>query len=127
MSLLRLVPVVLCMGTIFILSNQPGDVLSLSLFPGEDKVAHVIAYAVLAATILYAFPPCVRNSKKGLVWTVVLLVAFGYGFSDEFHQSFIDGRTSSYADLAADFTGALLTCLIWSEVGRRYVEKGSRL
>jgi VanZ family protein len=40
-------------------------------------------------------------------WQVCLLVGL-YGITDEFHQSFIPGRTADALDVAADVAGGLL-------------------
>ena len=45
---------VLVMGTIFFLSSQPGDSLSLSDIPNLDKLLHAGIYGLLAATTLFA-------------------------------------------------------------------------
>jgi len=52
---LRIIPITLIMGIIFILSDQPGDTLYLPPVPGIDKLAHVLVYGVLAATSISAF------------------------------------------------------------------------
>ena len=43
-AVLRIVPMIFVMGTIFFLSHQPGDQLSLPPLPGLDKLAHLAAY-----------------------------------------------------------------------------------
>lgn len=109
----RIVPVVLIMGTIFFLSHQTGDKNALPDLPGLDKIAHMTAYGVLGATVLFAFGR--KISKKGagreIVFTVVICLL--YGLLDEYHQSFIPGRTASGYDLAADCMGAIVACLLW--------------
>ena len=61
-----------CMGTIFFLSHQPGDTLHLPIFPGADKLAHMLAYGMLSATVIFSFSPEVRGQKRGLVLTAAL-------------------------------------------------------
>lgn len=112
-TLLRMVPAAVVMGTIFFLSHQPGDSLSLPEIPGVDKVAHMAVYAFLAATLLVAFSDEQKATRpKRVVWLTVLLCAL-YGISDEFHQSFIPGRSSSFLDVLADGTGAAITSALW--------------
>lgn len=43
---------------------------------------------------------------------LALLIGLLYGASDEFHQMFVDGRTSSIMDLVADITGLILAQVI---------------
>jgi len=109
----RLVPMTVIMGTIFFLSHQPGDSLYMPPVLWFDKIAHIAVYAVLAATVLYAFHPRLRDEKT--VW-VVLLTMGGcilYGIGDEFHQSFIPGRFVSIFDVVADTLGGAAVCAAW--------------
>ena len=110
---LRLVPMLLMMGTIFFLSNQPGDALQVKLFPGADKVSHMLAYGILAATVIFVFAPEVRARRRVLVLVVSLGVTTLYGVLDEYHQSFIPLRHPEVGDVAADMLGAALVGLLW--------------
>ncbi len=110
--LVRIVPVTLVMGTIFFLSAQSGDSIDLSLFPGEDKVAHLIAYGTLAFTFLW-FCGKEGGKKPWLTVGATVLFCFLYGISDEYHQSFVEQRYVSGFDLLADTTGAFLVSMVW--------------
>lgn len=112
-TLVRMIPMLCVMGIIFILSHQPGTDEDWSLFPGDDKIAHMIAYGVLAAAVIASFAPHMRQSKSTVVVGLAFIVSLLYGVSDEFHQSFIPGRFSSGADILADGAGAALICLTW--------------
>jgi len=111
--LFRYVPMVVVMGTIYLLSAQPGDSLSLPQLPGLDKLAHMAAYGILALSILFAFS---KSTKKNDVKRVVLLTVvwcLAYGITDEFHQAFVPGRSPSLLDLLADCIGAVMVCLFY--------------
>lgn len=124
-TLLRMVPMAVAMGTIFFLSHQPGDSLSLPEIPGVDKLMHMAAYGFLAATMLVAFSDQQKNTgPKRVVWLTVLLCVL-YGISDEFHQSFIAGRSSSFFDVLADCAGAALTAALWYRWRKRIAMIGS--
>jgi VanZ family protein len=97
------------MGIIFFLSHQPGDTLSLPDVPNIDKVLHAGIYGLLAATILFAVNHRLRHTRPLLTGIMVVFFCMLYGISDEFHQSFIPGRTASLYDLAADTIGAIVT------------------
>lgn len=106
------------MGAIFFLSHQSGSEISLPSFYGADKVAHFIAYTVLGCTIVYAHKINSLTDSKLRVCAFVILGCFLYGVSDEFHQSFIDGRFSSLSDIIADTAGGLFVAIIlfiWPE------------
>jgi len=100
------------MGTIFLLSHQPGDTLHLPMFPGSDKVAHMVAYATLALTVLWFLGRRGLERKKAAALLTVCFCLL-YGISDEFHQSFIPHRSVSALDIVADVTGAMLIAAFW--------------
>ncbi len=103
----------LVMGAIFLLSHQPGDAFDLPSFPGLDKLAHMIIYGTLAAATIFAFAPETRQQKRWPVVAMVILIATIYGVSDEFHQSFIPGRSPDIIDVLADCAGAVAVALFW--------------
>ena len=104
---------VIIMGIIFYLSHQPGDSVKLPQFIGIDKLAHVIAYAILAGAFLYSLQPFTYDSNFTVAAIVVVLFCLLFGISDEFHQSFIPARNVSFWDVVADGLGALLLVLWW--------------
>ncbi len=118
----RMVPMLLVMGTIFFLSNQPGSTYQrFVFFDGEDKIVHCCLYGTLALTVAFAFAR-LRKRWGGLRFSLlVVLVTVGYGMTDEFHQYFIPGRSTSLADLAADCTGAVLCCIVVEVIRRRWM------
>lgn len=73
------------------------------------KTAHIIEYFIFS-TILYR---ALINSRvspiKALVW--VVLAAFLYGATDEWHQSFTPGREPRLRDVLIDTGGSLLFVL----------------
>ena len=52
------------------------------------------------------------NLSCFLVIIIPIVVAFVYACSDEFHQLFIDGRSSEFTDVLIDTCGAILGVLI---------------
>lgn len=115
---LRLVPVILVMGTIFLLSRQPGEELPLPPVPGIDKLAHALAYGVLAGTAIIVFLPETRRRRPLAVGIAVIAFCILYGLTDEFHQSFIPGRSPSPGDIIADTVGSMLTVGGWTGFSR---------
>ncbi len=91
------------------MSSQPGSGLPLP-FPHADKVVHGVLYGVLGAGILWALKSSTRRDLA-----VAVGLASLYGITDEFHQSFVPGRTPDLVDWVADSAGALLgaLCLGW--------------
>ena len=78
------------------------------LFPHDDKVKHLMAYAFLAFLIA-------RNLKKERSFLsptklrlLAILFASIYGLSDEIHQAFVPSRDASMPDFAADILGSFI-------------------
>jgi len=109
---LRLVPMLVVMGTIFFFSHQPGNTLTLPAIPGIDKICHLAIYALLAMTVLWCLGPG-RQGPPVRVTLKTVLFCLVYGLSDEFHQSYIPQRSVCGFDLLADLAGAILVSVIW--------------
>jgi len=107
----RVLPVILVMGGIFFLSHQPGDSFSLPKIVNIDKVLHCLVYAVLGLTALLALSPQFRRRRPLLANVAVVVFCLVYGISDEFHQSFVPGRTVSAGDILADTVGGAMAVL----------------
>jgi len=125
-------PVALWMGLIFVMSTDVGsstqtsriiEPLILWINPNASreqfelvhflvrKLAHLSEYAVLALLILRA----IRRSRYSAspLWSwrsagLALLIAAAYAATDEWHQSFIPGRTAAVTDVLIDSSGALI-------------------
>lgn len=70
------------------------------------KTAHVIEYGILATLIYRALINSNVSNKKAMLYSVAL--AFLYGATDEFHQSFTPGRGPKFTDVLIDTFGASL-------------------
>lgn len=101
------------MGTIFYLSHIPGDNLEYQMPLHADKIAHGLAYALLATASLHALTPLAKKIGLAGVALIAVLICVIYGVGDEFHQSFVPGRSPSHADVLADFAGGLLAAGFW--------------
>ncbi|MGE3841233.1 MAG: VanZ family protein [Vicinamibacterales bacterium] len=114
----RWLPVVAVMAAIFMLSAQP----ALPDVGVSDKQAHGLTYGALAVLVLRALA---RARWSGVSMGSALssaVVATLYGVSDEWHQSFVPGRSSDVRDVVADAVGALIAVLavwLWSILATR--------
>ncbi len=120
---LRFVPMVLVMGTIFFLSAQPGDSLSLPDIPNLDKLLHAGIYGLLAAATLFGVGRKSWLGRRRLSGLFVVLFCILYGISDEWHQAFVPGRTPSIWDLAADTVGATAMVMCWSRCSSFWADR----
>jgi VanZ family protein len=99
------------MGLIFVLSSLPAD--RLPDFGTVDflikKGGHATGYALLALAYFFALPPRLSPGYRAVT---ALTMALLFALSDEYHQSFVEGRTSSLRDVAIDGGGALIALAI---------------
>ena len=104
-------PAALVMAAIFFVSGLSAPPTP-SVLP--DVGLHAVAYAVLGASLLRGLADA-RWSQvtiRNALWAVLLAVA--YGVTDEWHQSFIPGRTPELRDLFADaFGSAVGASVVW--------------
>jgi VanZ family protein len=99
------------MGAIFFLSAQPsgGDhgVIDLLL----RKLGHVTEYIVLTLCWWRALRGLgmARDNRSAVALAVVIALAFSA--SDEFHQTFVDGRHGTPVDVLVDAIGMTLAAV----------------
>lgn len=122
------------MGIIFFMSNQPGEVSSsqsdlvmkifeflgirLDSYFGDlatliiRKAAHFTEYLILFL-LLYRVLGLYMDKRKARLYT--LFGVFLYACSDEIHQHFIPGRAMAFKDVMIDtcggFVAMILTCI----------------
>lgn len=83
-----------------------------------DKVAHFSIYGLLATLIVRL------GEGRWAPWVTILIVSF-FGVTDEWHQSFVPGRSCDVADWVADTLGASLAVgLYWGWAGYRRLLEG---
>jgi len=119
----RLPYALLASGVIFVLSSLP--VAFPRGLPGIDKAAHGLAYFLL--TLAYLNVATRGWGQPGALRVLAALAAAGlYGLSDEWHQSFVPGRTFDWADLVADGVGALAAAGLTGLLARLARAAGTR-
>ena len=108
-AIVRWAPAVIWAGMIFLLS-------SYNTLPGPDiiwwdfivkKGAHMFMYGGLFFWIQRGINYQTTKPR----YTVAMLATIAYAFTDEYHQSFIMGRTALLSDIGYDFIGASLVML----------------
>jgi TRAP-type uncharacterized transport system fused permease subunit len=109
-------PVACWLLVIFFFSSLPA--ITVSTIDWRDfvikKTIHLVEYAILLALLYRAIK---QNLKNDLPKTAMLALIFTvlYAISDEYHQSFVSGRTSTFRDVLIDTAGSLLSLtLIWN-------------
>lgn len=106
---------------IFFLSHQPGrgpDEL-LPWLPGEIKnLLHIPTFGLLTFLIWHSIKGF--TARTGALTLTTLSLVLIYACLDEWHQSFIPGRTSSFGDIINDLIGALLAITITAAFHKHY-------
>ncbi len=107
----RWIPALCMMLIIFVFSSLPGHELPnlLSWDYVVKKTSHAIGYALLALSYLHLL----RYNKMGhgRAW----VMALAYAVTDEFHQSFVPGRSASLFDVVIfDNIGVIAALLLHS-------------
>ena len=112
-------PVIALSILIFWLSSRSTLPL-VGLLPGMDKLAHMSVFGILGLTAYRSFSRVQSWAwlRTHAVWSAFVFVAL-YGLLDEFHQSFVPGRSSDVFDLTADTAGAGMALLLWRLIERR--------
>ena len=99
-------------GLIYWLSSQPGGdprIQSLQ-FPGADKIAHFVAFGVLAALLAQTL----RDLGDTTSLVVAIALASAFGVTDELHQRITPGRDPNVLDWVADTLGAITAvAVVW--------------
>jgi VanZ family protein len=85
------------------------------------KSAHFVEYFVLSLLILRGIRGGRREMRLAWIFAAIVVVA-GYASLDEFHQSFVPGRTAAVSDVLLDTTGGAAAqaiaalVLLWGHV-----------
>jgi VanZ family protein len=98
---------------LFVLSSIPSREMPAGMPLHADKIAHAVAYAILALLFCRALR---SPTAKALVLTAVLCTA--YGILNEMQQSLIPGRETSGWDALANAVGASVATALWARIGR---------
>ena len=110
--IIRFAPPLLLMALIFVFSAQPDLNSGLGNWDTVGrKLLHMIEYGLLWFLWWRAF----GSGRAGLAAAITLL----YAASDEYHQSFVDGRHGTPVDVAIDAAGVALAMLFVAWRARR--------
>ena len=112
-------PVAAYMLFIFFVSAQAQPPLPAQI---SDKQGHSLGYMGLAVTVGRALAGGIVRGTSLPVALTAAAIASAYGASDEWHQSFVPGRSSDINDWYADSVGALMgagACWAWGIIRAR--------
>ena len=78
--------------------------------PHVDKLVHFALYAVLGVLLVRALRLSGRLTRAALSLTLLGVAAFAA--VDEWHQRWVPGRASDFADWSTDLAGATLALML---------------
>jgi VanZ family protein len=110
---LLLAPPLLAMGVIFALSAQPSDEIDRAWWDiALRKLGHMTEYAILTALWWRALRGLGVRSALGFA----IAISLGYAVTDEYHQTFVDGRNGAPVDVLIDAAGMAVAAVV---IGQR--------
>ena len=85
------------------------------------KCAHASVYFVLSILVLNFLLALHSNLEKKyvLVFFMTIFICFLFALTDEYHQTFIYGRTGQFSDVLIDTSGALIAASIFTILYKR--------
>lgn len=80
------------------------------------KCAHASVYFVLSILVLNFLLALHSNLEKKyvLVFFMTIFICFLFALTDEYHQTFVYGRTGQFSDVLIDTSGALIATSIFT-------------
>ncbi|WP_066875309.1 VanZ family protein [Clostridium mediterraneense] len=88
------------------LSNKFGEFASVIIRKG----AHITEYAILCILLFNVLKENFENKNKAILFSIIGV--FLYACTDEFHQTFVPGRSGQFTDVLVDTSGAILASLL---------------
>lgn len=105
------VPLILYSGLIFIVSGIEKIPYLEDGITYEDKILHFFAYLVYGICIIFALVNS-DNINTNRLNILVLSIGVLWAASDEYHQSFVPGRSAELLDLLADSLGVACSLIL---------------
>lgn len=87
------------------------------------KCMHASVYFILGLLILNALTQSEINGYKKYVIAIILCIL--YASSDEFHQTFVNGRTGRINDVFIDTIGSVIGCIFYKILSKLLRKKNN--
>ena len=76
------------------------------------KVAHASEYFIFTILIIIALKNSGLNGTR--LFIIAIIICFIYACTDEYHQTFVNGRTGQFSDTLIDTFGGFVSCLMYT-------------
>lgn len=90
------------------------------------KIAHITLYFILGIFVSCSTLFIKKNGKGYHIFGISSIICFMYACLDEFHQTFINGRTGQFKDVGYDaigFVSAILLVISINKIITRHKQK----
>lgn len=104
------------------LSSEEREILAAAIDGPVRKGAHMTEYAILSFAVWFALVFW-TNSKEVLYFSTLVFCVL-YAASDEFHQTFVRGRSGKIQDVFVDSAGVVIALFILFLTGAPRGSKG---
>jgi len=98
------------MAAIFILSAIPDLKTDLKQDFLLRKIAHMVEFGILCFLVVCALSKENLDIKKIIIYSIIF--SLFYALTDEYHQTFIEGRQGTLRDVGIDSIGILIAGLV---------------
>lgn len=86
------------------------------------KIMHFTEYLILSLLLLYALTKTNIKNK----YFITIIICFIYAITDEYHQTFIDGRTGQFIDVLIDTAGSILGLIIYNKLSNKKTKRDKK-
>lgn len=86
------------------------------------KIMHFTEYLILSLLLLNALTQTNIKNK----YLITIIICFIYAITDEYHQTFIDGRTGQFIDVLIDTTGSILGLIIYNKIIQKNTKRDEK-
>ena len=101
--------------------NKKEDIVNVLNLPIR-KLAHFSLYFILSILFMVFFMSFNKFNLRYVI-LISIIFCFIYACSDEYHQTFINGRTGQFIDVIIDTIGASVGSIIYSIGYKRLTKK----
>lgn len=85
-----------------------------------DKIAHFFVFGILGWLLCRGMALSKNRWIQDHYFSVALVIGILFALSDEWHQSFVQGRESSFFDWIADLTGLVIFSLVYRRIRKKH-------
>ena len=114
---MRFLPAIAWAALIFTASSIPSNSIPSLVLKVSDLLIHFTVYTVFGSLLALAFAESTNRFSRRMI-LIVCCIGILYGASDEFHQSFVQGRLATVSDFLADSAGIVFGLALFSVTPR---------